>query len=35
MSPLQAAKLYLVDHVGLANDALYIYVGLTLLRPCW
>ena len=28
MSPLQAAKAWLVDHVDLAKDALHIYVGL-------
>lgn len=30
MSPLQSAKLWLIHHVGLAKDALHIYVGLTL-----
>jgi len=29
-SPLQASKLWLVHHVGLAKDALHIYVALTL-----
>lgn len=28
MSPLQQAKLFLVDHLDLAKDALHIYVGL-------
>ncbi|MFS2110032.1 hypothetical protein ACCC88_10120 [Sphingomonas sp. Sphisp140] len=30
MSPLQSAKFWLIQHVGLAKDALHIYVGLTL-----
>ena len=30
MSWLQQAKLWLVDHVGLAKDALHIYVALAL-----
>lgn len=30
MSELQAAKLWLVQHTGLAKDALHIYVALTL-----
>ncbi len=30
MSPLQSAKLWLVDHVHLAKDALHIYVALLL-----
>ena len=30
MSPLQSVKFWLVQHVGLAKDALHIYVGLTL-----
>ena len=30
MSPLQATKLWLVEHVGLAKDALHVYVALTL-----
>lgn len=30
MSPLQQAKLYLVNHVHLAKDALHIYVALIL-----
>jgi len=30
MSPLQQAKLYIVDHVHLAKDALHIYVALIL-----
>ncbi|WP_375396273.1 hypothetical protein [uncultured Sphingomonas sp.] len=29
-STFQAGKLWLVDHFGLAKDALHIYVGLTL-----
>ncbi len=29
-SALQSVKLWLVDHVGLAKDALHIYVALTL-----
>ena len=29
-SPLQASKLWLVHHVGLAKDALHIYVALAL-----
>ncbi|RYD68593.1 MAG: hypothetical protein EOP58_00065 [Sphingomonadales bacterium] len=28
MSVLQTAKLWLIDHVGLARDALHIHVGL-------
>lgn len=28
MSPLQQTKLMLVDHIGLAKDALHIYVAL-------
>ena len=31
MSPLQATKLWLVEHVHLAKDALHIYVALGLL----
>ena len=30
MSALQAAKLWLVAHVGLAKDALHVYVALAL-----
>jgi hypothetical protein len=30
VSPLQSAKLWLVDHVHLAKDALHIYVALLL-----
>lgn len=30
MSPLQQAKLFLVEHVHLAKDALHIYVALIL-----
>lgn len=30
MSPLQTVKLWLVQHVDLAKDALHVYVGLTL-----
>lgn len=30
MSPLQSVKLWLVGHVGLAKDALHIYVALAL-----
>ena len=30
MSPLQAAKLWLIEHVGLARDALHIHAGLLL-----
>lgn len=30
MSPLQTVKLSLIDHLGLAKDALHIYVGLAL-----
>ncbi|NYT40261.1 hypothetical protein HZY97_05800 [Sphingomonas sp. R-74633] len=30
MSPLQAVKFWLVQHLALAKDALHIYVGLTL-----
>lgn len=28
MSAFQSAKLILIDHIGLAKDALHIYVGL-------
>ncbi len=28
MSPLQSAKLFLMDATGLAKDALHVYVGL-------
>ncbi|MBY0521693.1 MAG: hypothetical protein K2P79_14840 [Sphingomonas sp.] len=31
MSPLQIVKFWLVIHLGLAKDALHVYVGLTLL----
>ncbi|RYG22378.1 MAG: hypothetical protein EON93_25230, partial [Burkholderiales bacterium] len=31
MSPLQASKLWLIEHVHLAKDALHIYVALLLL----
>ena len=31
MSALQIVKLYLVDHLGLAKDALHIYVSLILM----
>ena len=34
MSALQSAKLWLVQHLGLAKDALHIYVGLALLLGC-
>jgi hypothetical protein len=30
MSPLQAAKLWLIEHVGLAKDALHVHIGLLL-----
>jgi hypothetical protein len=30
VSPLQALKLWLAEHVGLGKDALHIYVALTL-----
>ena len=30
MSPLQTVKFWLVEHAGLAKDALHIYVALTL-----
>ena len=30
MSPLQQAKLFIVDHLHLAKDALHIYVALAL-----
>lgn len=30
MSPFQTVKIWLVNHLGLAKDALHIYVGLTL-----
>jgi cell shape-determining protein MreD len=29
MSPFQTTKLWLTDYVGLAKDAMHIYVGLT------
>ncbi|GAA4723543.1 hypothetical protein [Sphingomonas lutea] len=30
MSPLQTSKLIIVDQLGIAKDALHVYVGLTL-----
>jgi len=30
MSPLQSVKLWLVEHAGLAKDALHIHIGLLL-----
>lgn len=33
-SALQAVKLWLVNHVGLAKDALHVYVALTLFFGC-
>lgn len=34
MGPLQAVKLWLVQNVGLAKDALHVYVGLGLFLGC-
>ena len=28
MSPLQASKFWLIQHLGLAKDALHVHVGL-------
>ena len=30
MSPLQTGKFWLIEHVGLAKDALHVHVGLLL-----
>ncbi|RYD48338.1 MAG: hypothetical protein EOP60_15865 [Sphingomonadales bacterium] len=34
MSPLQTTKLWLIDHLDLAKDALHIYVGLLVFLGC-